>query len=137
MNYGRVVVAAIVGTIVDMVYGFLVYGTLLTGQFERYPGVFRPADQQMAFMPYLLCGVFVAMLGAAYIYAKGYEGGSGVAEGARFGVAIALVAIGYAVIVGYATTNIGKRFTAVLAVATLAEWIIDCVAIGLVYKRAR
>jgi hypothetical protein len=39
------------------------------------------------------------MVAAGYIYAKGYEGGSGIAEGARFGAAIGLFAVGYAAIV--------------------------------------
>ena len=51
MNYGRVVVAAIVGTIVDMVYGFVVYGMLLASEFGRYPGVFRPMETINAHIP--------------------------------------------------------------------------------------
>jgi hypothetical protein len=137
MNYGRLVMEAVAATIVDGIYGFLVYGMALTDTFAQYPGVYRPADAQMPFMPYLFLGIFIAMLSATYIYAKGYEGGSGVAEGARFGVCIGFLAIGYAVIVGYATTNIGRRLTAMMAVAALVEWIIDGVVIGLVYKKAR
>ena len=48
MNYGRLVLAAVVATIVDACYGFVVYGMLLTGEFARTPGVYRPMDAQMA-----------------------------------------------------------------------------------------
>jgi len=137
MNYGRLVIAAVAATIVDGIYGFLVYATALTNNFAQYPGVYRPADTQGPFMVYLFLGIFIAMLSATYIYAKGYEGGSGVMEGARFGVCIGFFAIGYAVLVAYATTNIGRRMTAMLAVAALVEWIIDGVVIGLVYKKAK
>jgi hypothetical protein len=136
MNYGRIVMAAIAATIVDGLYGFVVYGNLLMSRFAQYPGVFRPADAQSAFMPFLMTGILVAALAAAYIYAKGYEGGSGVAEGARFGAAIGVFAAGYAVIVAYATTNVGAHFTCLLALATIGEWILDGIVIGLVYKRA-
>jgi hypothetical protein len=136
MNYGRLLMAAVAATIVDGIYGFVVYGNLLTSQFAQYPGVFRPADVGMSFMPYLFGGIFVAMLGAAFIYAKGYEGGSGVAEGARCGAALGVFAIGYAVIVAYATTNVGTRLTCLMAAAAFGEWIINGIVIGLVYKRA-
>src|SRR5580692_6432939 len=106
MNYARIVLAALAATVVDAVYGFIVYGNLLTSQFERFPGVYRPAATQGAYMPFLFGGVFLAMLAAAFIYAKGYEGGSGIAEGIRFGMLIGLVEIGYSVMVSYAITNI-------------------------------
>jgi hypothetical protein len=137
MNYGRLVIAAIVGTVVDGVYGFIVYGMLLSSQFARFPGVYRPPDEGPSYLPYLFCGIFVAMVAAAFIYAKGYEGGSGVAEGARFGAAIGIFAVGYADVVNFATLNIGRRLTLMLSVATLVEWIIDGIVIGLVYKPAR
>src|SRR4030095_1134728 len=136
MNCGRIVMAAGNATIVDAIYGFIVYGNLLTSQFAQYPGVFRPADVQTAFMPYLFLGTFIAILAAAFIYAKGYEGGSGVVEGARCGAALGVFAIGYAVIVAYATTNVGWWVTGLMAPAALGEWIINGIIIGLVYKKA-
>ena len=82
----------------------------------------------------LFGGIFVAMLAASYIYAKGYDGGSGLAEGMRFGIVAGLLVIGYAVIVGYATMNLGPRHTGLMALAALVEWMIAGVVIGLVYK---
>jgi hypothetical protein len=134
MNFSRIVLAAVAATVVDAVYGFVVYGQLLTSQFARYPGVFRQADAEAAYMPYLFCGILLAMLAASFIYSKGYEGGSGVAEGARFGVLIGLVEVGYSTIVSYAVLQIGRRLTASMALAALVEWIIAGIVIGLVYK---
>jgi len=74
MNIARVALAAVVATVVDGVYGFAVYGKAMTGEFGRYPNVYRAMDSQMGFMPILFCGIFIAMIGAAAIYAKGYEG---------------------------------------------------------------
>ena len=82
----------------------------------------------------LFGGIFVAMLAASYIYAKGYDGGSGLAEGMRFGVVAGLLIIGYDVIVGYATMNVGPRHTGLMALAALVEWVIAGIVIGLVYK---
>ena len=134
MNYARLTIAAVAATVVDAIYGFGVYGTALTSQFAKYPGVYRPAAEQMPYLAPLFCGIFVAMLAASYIYAKGYDGGSGLAEGMRFGIVVGLLIVGYTVIVGYATMNVGPRHSGLLAVTALVEWVIAGVVIGLVYK---
>jgi hypothetical protein len=76
------------------------------------------------------------MIAASCIYAKGYEGGSGVMEGARFGALVGILEVGYSVIVSYAILNIGRRLTLGMAAAALAEWIITGIVIGLVYQPA-
>jgi hypothetical protein len=136
MNYGRLALAAMAATVVDIVFGFIVYGNLMVGQFALYPGVYRPADLQPPFLPFLFGGIFLAMLAASCIYAKGYEGGSGAMEGARFGALVGILEVGYSVLVSYAILNIGRRLTLAMGAAALAEWIISGVAIGVVYKPA-
>jgi hypothetical protein len=136
MNYTRIVLAAVAAFIVDALYGFVVYGNVLTSEFARFPGVFRPMATQGAYMPILFCGILLAMLVAAFIYAKGYEGGSGMVEGARFGLLIGLVTAGYGPIVNYAIENIGRRLSLSMAVATVAEWILAGLVIGIVNKPA-
>lgn len=135
MNYGRLVAAAVVATIVDAIYGILVYGTALTSQFARFPGVYRSADQA-TYMPILFCGIFLAMLAATFIFAKGFEGGSALGEGIRFGILIGVVEVGYASIVGYAMTNIGRRLALSMTIANFVEWVIAGAVIGLVYGSA-
>jgi uncharacterized protein DUF1761 len=136
MNYARLVLAAVAGTVVDAIYGFIVYGTLLRSQFADYPAIYRAPDTAQAYMPALFGGIFIAMLAASFIYAKGYEGRSGAMEGARCGLLLGLFTIGYAVIVNFATIRIGRRFALMMALAALVEWIIDGTVIGLVYKPA-
>ena len=136
MNYGRLALAAVVGTVVDGIFGFAVYGNMLQSQFGQYPGVYRPVSTNMTYMPILFSGVFLAMLAATYIYAKGFEGGSGMQEGMRFGVMLGVFAVGYSAIVGYAMTAIGHNLGIAMAVATFIEWTINGTVIGLVYKPA-
>jgi hypothetical protein len=134
MNYGRLALAAIVATIVDAVYGFLVWGTLLAGEFSRYPYVYRPPEIGPSYLPFLFGGVLLAMLTAAYIYAKGYEGGAGLQEGMRFGVCLGVFVVGAAYFVDYATLNIGRKLAASMAVAGFVEWLIAGTVIGVLYK---
>jgi hypothetical protein len=135
MNSKRAALAVLAAWIVDGVYGFIVYGNLMKDEFAKYPGIFRPMDGgQMTFMPYLFLGTLIAIAVATYMYTKGYEGGSGLAEGARFGLAIGILVGGYGSIIGYATMNVGRRFTGAMFLAGLIEWMIAGIVIGLVYK---
>ena len=134
MNYTRILVAAVVATIVDACYGFVVYGNLLTPQFAAHPGVYRGPQAGAAYMPVLFGGILIAMLAASFIYAKGYEGGSGAAEGLRFGIVLGLLAVGYSAMVNYAILNIGRRLATSMMWAALVEWILAGVVIGLMYK---
>jgi hypothetical protein len=136
MNYTRILAAAVAAPVVDAVYGFIVYGNLLTPQFAAYPGVYRPQSAQGVYMPILFGGILIAMLAASFIYAKGYEGGSGAAEGVRFGIVVGLLCTGYSAIVSYAILNIGPRLGASMMWSSLIEWIIAGVVIGLVYRPA-
>src|SRR5260370_41048443 len=105
MNYARLVLAAVAATVVDAIYGFLVYGMLLTPEFARYPAVYRSNEAGMAYLPMMFVGIFVGMLVAATIYAKGYEGGSGLAEGGRFGLLLGVFLGAPWLSVNHATLN--------------------------------
>jgi hypothetical protein len=136
MNYGRLALAAIAAWVVDAVYGFLVYGTVLSSEFGRYPGVYRPNEVGPSYLPILFVGILLAMFVAPYVYAKGYEGGNGIQEGMRFGVLMGLLIVGYSGIVNYAILNIGRRLAGSVAIANLVEWTIAGIVIGAVYKPA-
>jgi hypothetical protein len=135
MNYGRLAAAAAAAWVVDGLYGFVVYGNLLNAQFALYPGVFRPMEAMNAKMPFLFAGLLLAMVVVVFIYAKGYEGGAGVQEGARFGALIGsfMAGIGLA---NYAVFNIGSRLAGSMVIAGLVEWTIVGIVIGLVYRPA-
>ena len=137
MNMGRLVLAAVVATIVDVIYGFLVYGTAMASQFAAFPGVFRPTETQSMYLPVMFCGILVGMFAITYVYAKGYEGGRGLMEGVRFGLLIAIFNAGYFVATSYGILNIGRRLTAGMALAGLGEWLLVGATIGLIYRSAR
>jgi hypothetical protein len=134
MNYARLVLAAVAATVFDAVYGFLVWGTAMAPEFEKYPGVYRPADTGPAYLPLMFGGLFIAILAAAIIYAKGYEGGSGLAEGARFGVLLGVFVVLAFASVNYATLNVGRTLAVMAAAASFVEWLVVGTIIGLVYK---
>jgi hypothetical protein len=136
MNYGRLVLAAVVATVVDLCYGFAVYGMGLANFYAVVPGVFRSADEAMAHVPAAVGGTLLGMLAATAIYAKGYEGRSGVGEGARFGILVAIFSAGYFNIAGSAVMKYGLKLAAISSVAGVGEWLIVGIVIGLLYKPA-
>jgi len=135
MNYGRLVVAALAATVMDAAYGFVVWGQLLSREFGRYPNIFRPAGDTSGFALMFL-GIFAGMCFAAWIYAKGYEGGIGSVEGLKFGVVIGLLMAAYLSAANYGTMRIGKRLALTYLIGGFGEWLVAGIVIGLVYKPA-
>ena len=136
MNYLRIAIAAIAATIVDAVYGFVVWGQVLSAEFGRYPAIYRPGADQTAYLPLMFVGILIGMFFAAWIYAKGYEGGSGLVEGLRFGAVMGLLIGSYVAGVNYGIMRIGKRMALTYGVGWFGEWLLVGLAIGLVYKPA-
>ena len=136
MNTTRLALAALAATVVDGVYGFAVYGNAMAGQFAAFPGVFRSAETGTAYLPVMFCGILVGIFAVTYIYAKGYEGGSGLQEGLRFGLLIAIFNAGYVVGTDYGILNIGRRLALAMAFAGLGEWLLVGCTIGLIYGSA-
>lgn len=136
MNYGRIVLAGVVATMVYFVCGGLVFGKLIAKYYAPYPGVYRPSDAIMSYFPVGIAGTFLAILVLAAIYAKGYEGGSGILEGMRFGFLVGLFVVFAVVADEYVTLNIGRELALAMAGGRLFGWIVVGMAIGLVYKPA-
>ena len=137
MNYGRLVAAALAGTVVDAIYGFLVYGMLLASEFGRYETVYRGADAPPIFLMTMFAGIFVAMLAAVVIYSKGIEGKGGPAEGVRYGMLLGVFLGVLFASISYGTLNIGRKLTAMMAVAGIVEWTLVGTVIGAVYRAER
>ena len=136
MNYGRLVLAAVVAMVVDLIYGYVVFGMALGSYIAVAPGVFRPLDAVTQHLPALFGGTLLGMLAATAIYAKGYEGKSGLGEGIRFGLLVAIFSAGYFNIAGSAVMNYGLKLAAINSAAGVGEWLIVGVVIGMLYKPA-
>ncbi len=64
MNYSRLALAALGGTVASFAVGFLVIWLVPTLMEEghKYPAVFRPKEQMMTVMPYGFAASFIAIL---------------------------------------------------------------------------
>ena len=135
MNYSRLGLAALGGTVASFAFGFLVL-LLVPALFEearRYPAVFRPEEEMMNVMPFALVASFIAILVVAIIFAMTHKGGSGVAKGARLGVLFGVFAV-CNVLHNYVNLNIGLKLALGQAAAYFVQWTIVGIVIGLIYK---
>lgn len=130
MDYRRIALVAIVATLVDFAYGFVVYGNLLTASFAAQPGIYRSAEAQMANMPVGAAGLFIAMVAAAALFAWGGQR-SGLVHGLIFGALLAVFAIGTSVLVNYATIIMAGDHAMKMVAAAFGEWLTVGAAIGL------
>ncbi|MGC2764180.1 MAG: DUF1761 domain-containing protein [Candidatus Acidiferrum sp.] len=136
MNYSRLALAALGGTVASFAFGFLVFWLVpgLIKEGHRYPAVFRPKEEMKAVMPIGIVATFMANLVVAIIFAMIHQGGSGTTEGARFGVLIGIFVVCAFVLHNYVNLNIGLKLALGQAAVYFLQWTIIGIVIGLIYK---
>lgn len=135
MNFSRIALAALGAFVAYFIVGGLTSAVpALRNEFSRYPAVYRPKEAMMSVMPTGMAAMFLSMLVLAVIYAMLYKGGSGVAEGARFGALIGVFSVGAFVVHNYVNLNIGLRLTLQQSAAYFIEWVVTGMVIGLIYR---
>ena len=136
MNYSRLGLAALGGTVASFAFGFLVFWLVpaLINEGHKYPAVFRPREEMKTVMPIGIVATFIAILVVAIIFAMIHQGGSGTTEGARLGVLIGIFAVCAFVLHNYVNLNIGLKLALGQGVAYFVQWTIVGIVIGLIYK---
>jgi hypothetical protein len=136
MNYGRIALATVAGMVAYFVAGFAIFALVpqMMDEGRKYSAIFRSPESQMAYMPALMAAILVAIFVLALLYAMIYRGGSGLAQGARFGALIGLFVVCAFVIHNYVLLNIGLKLMLMQAVAYFVEWTVVGTVIGLLYK---
>ena len=139
MNWLRIGLAAVGAFVAYFLVGGLAFGLIpsLKNEFLKFPAVYRPQEGQMSHMPAGMAAMFVGIVALTVLYASGYQGGSGLQEGARFGALIGVFAIGAFVVHNYVNLNIGLTGTLQQAVAYFLEWLVVGIVIGLIYRPFR
>ena len=136
MNYGRMVLAGLAGTVAYFVCGGVISGQLFAKEYKQYECVYRSREAIMTYFPMGIAATLIAIIILAAVYAKGYEGGSGALEGLGFGALIGVFIVFAVVADEFVTLNIGARLAAFMAVGRFVGWLVTGLAIGLVYKHA-
>jgi len=142
MNFTRIALAAVGAFVAYFVVGGLGFVLLpsLKKEFAKFPAVYRSSEGIKSVMPVGMVAMFVAILALAVLYAMVYQGGSSVAEGARFGALFgALIGVfveGAFVVHNYVNLNIGGKLTLQQGIAYFVEWLAVGIVLGLIYRPA-
>jgi hypothetical protein len=136
MNLSRIFPAAFGAFAAYFVLGGLLFALLpsMKDEYMKYPAVYRSQEGMKKTMPLAMIATFVAIFVLAVIYALLYQGGSGLAEGARFGSLIGVFAICTFAIHNYVILNIGIKITLQQSVAYFLQWVVVGMVIGLIYR---
>lgn len=137
MNWARVAMAGFAGFVFYFVFGGLCFKLVpsLKDAFSKFPSVYRSQEGIKSVMPVGMAAMLMAILVLAVLYAMSYQGGSGLAEGARFGALIGLFAVGSFVVHNYVNLNIDAGLTIQQSIVYFVQWVLVGVVIGAIYRK--
>ena len=131
MHFSRLALAALTSWAAFLLVGSLVHGVLLTDLYAQQSSGVRNESVS----PVVGFGVApIGFFAFSYAYAKGYEGGSGLQEGMRFGVLVAIMLITFAAVWGYVIFPISGRLAMALAIDYVVEFAIYGMIVGSIYR---
>src|SRR5258708_14111800 len=136
LNYSGIALSGLGVTVGYFACGGLLFGLLpqLRTEFSKYPAVYRSEEGIKAVMPVGMAAMFLSILTLAVIYALAYQGGSGVAEGARFGALIGGFALRAFVLHHYVNLTIGGQNKLGQSLGYFFVWTIVVIVIRLIYQ---
>ena len=74
-----------------MIGSFVVHGGLLHADYAKLPNLFRPEAEAQKYLPFMILAHLVMAGAFAWIYSRGVEAKPWLAQGLRFGAAVALL----------------------------------------------
>jgi hypothetical protein len=84
-------ISSVVMFVIAMGLGFFVHGVLLHGDYAKLPNVMRPPAEVQAKMPLMVLAYISFAVAFTWIYLKGKEDKPWLAQGTRYGLAIAFL----------------------------------------------
>jgi hypothetical protein len=86
-------IAWLVIFIVWMAGSFVVHGLLLRGDYMKVPALFRPEAEAQQYFPLMILAHVILSGAFVWVYSRGAEAKPWLAQGVRFGIAIALLTV--------------------------------------------
>ena len=85
----RFLFSAISAIVLLIVFGYLVHGVLLAGDYARVPNLFRSQEEQTRYLPFVLAAQVIAGLALVWLYRLTRSSGPTILRGVQFGLAVA------------------------------------------------
>lgn len=137
MNYPRLAIAAVIGTVVYFAWGYLIEGWLIRDHFLPSQAVYRDISAMQKYMPLGLLSSLLAIFVMAVIFAMVSAAPgtvSGVTLGAFFGLLFGIFAACIHPISNFVTMNIDMRLGLETTASCLVQWTLVGVTIALLYN---
>ncbi len=129
MNLKKIILTAAAVFVAMFVLEFVTHDLMLKEMYRQTASVWRPANQMQSHMGHMVLGYVIYSIFFSIIYAKGYETGkSGVGQGLRFGILMALLQAPFGALIWYSVLPI----PAALAVSWMAAGLVLNTSLGLV-----
>ena len=136
MNYPRIVLAGIAAWVVSIGLGYLIHDIWLLRFYQANAWAFRRAEDVRELIAVGVGAQLLACLAFAFAYAKGFHGeGSRIGEGIRYGLIMAIMVDGFAIVWNYVTQPIAPRLGALEAIAVIGAFGVYGAVVGLIYDR--
>jgi cytochrome bd-type quinol oxidase subunit 2 len=84
-------ISVVVMFVLSMMLGFAVHGALLAPDYARLPNLMRNMEDSQKFFGYMILGHVFLAFGFTWIYLKGREATPWLAQGIRYGIAVAVL----------------------------------------------
>jgi hypothetical protein len=130
MNRKFAISAAVI-FVMSMGIGFFVHGVLLYDDYAQLPNVMRPPADAQAKMPLMVLAYICIAVAFTWIYQKGREDKPWLAQGLRYGIAVALLTA----VPTYLIYHVVSQFPLSLAVKQIAFDSITTILMGLVVAK--
>jgi hypothetical protein len=90
---GKFVISVVAVFVVAMLLGFLVHGGILGKEYAQLTNIMRSEEAAMKLFGLMILAHIIYAIGFTWIYMRGREARPWLGQGARFGLAVALVAV--------------------------------------------
>ena len=80
-------------TVMSLVFGFVIHAWLLAPDYANLPNLFRPEAEQQSYFGFMLLAHVLIGVGFTWVYRAGREAKPILAQGVRFGLAVAVLAV--------------------------------------------
>jgi len=89
----RFLISVVVVFVMLMAVGFTVHAVLLAQDYARLPSLFRSAEDQQNHFPFMLLAHALTAFAIVWIYLQGRQAKPALAQGVRYGLALAAVMV--------------------------------------------
>ncbi len=134
MNAKKFIIASIAVTIFIMAFDFLVHGIIMADTYEQTASLWRPQEEMKNHMIWMILGQIIMSFGFVALFTKAFKRG-GLAEGAVFGLLLAILFIGTNLIM-YAVAPYTMNMVIQWSIGGTIQLILAGVITALIFKNS-